>query len=321
MSRVLVTGATGFVGRRVCPLLVDGGYQLSIALRGPAPDDLPAGAIPYTVGDIGPDTDWRAALDGVAAVVHLAARAHVMHETADNPGAEYRRANAEATAALAEQAAAAGIERFVFVSTVKVNGEATHGRPFGEHDPPAPEDAYGVSKWAAERALTEISERTGLPVVILRAPLMYGPGVKGNFLSLLGLCEKSPTLPFSSLRNRRSLLFVGNMADAIRQALQAAAAAGVEVYFVRDGDDVSTPQLISRLSEALGHRPRQFPLPVGLLRLIGALGGKAAAVDRLTGSLQVDDTKIREQLGWTPPFSMVQGLAETAAWYKNREGC
>jgi nucleoside-diphosphate-sugar epimerase len=311
--RVLLTGATGFVGRALCPALVAAGHDVAAAVRNPDHPDIPENATVHVVPDIGPETDWTSALSGANAVIHLAARAHVMKEHARDPMAEFNRINAEGTGCLARAAAKAGIGRFVYLSTVKVMGERS-AAPFRETDTPRPEDTYGKSKLAGEQALTTAAADTGLEPVILRAPLVYGPGAKGNFLALMKLCQAAPPLPFSATDNRRSFIYLGNLVDAIGQCLTADGAAG-ETYFVRDAEDLSTPALIRHVAAALGRPARLFPAPAGFLRLAGAITGKAQAISTLLGDLQVDDEKIRRQLGWNPPFNVVQGLKETAAWF------
>ncbi|MCH7485611.1 MAG: NAD-dependent epimerase/dehydratase family protein [Proteobacteria bacterium] len=312
MSRVLVTGASGFIGRVLAPALSKAGHRVLAATRTPeAARDL---GETHAISDLGPDTPWRDALDGVDQVIHLAARVHVMKESAPDPLSEYRRVNTDGTRRLAEEAAAAGVRRIVFFSTVKVNGEASAGVPFRETDSPRPGDAYAQSKWEAEQALFEVAERTGLEAVVLRPPLVYGAGVKGHFLTLLKVCRAAPPLPFGALANSRSLIYAGNLADAAIRCLEHPGAQG-KVYLVRDGDDVSTPELIRRVSAALGRTARLFPVPRSLLRLAGACTGNRERLSRLLDSLTLDDGRIREELGWTPPFTMVQGLHETARWF------
>jgi nucleoside-diphosphate-sugar epimerase len=297
MMRVLVTGATGFVGRAALAALAP-----AMALRAAARDDdaaLPSGVERVAVGAVGPGTDWRRALDGVDAVLHLAARVHVMRPGRDED-ALCAAVNAAGTRRLAEAAAAAGVGRFVFLSTLKVLGDASPGRPFTEADAPAPVGAYAASKWQAEQAL---AETPGLAVTILRPPLVYGPGVKGNFGALLRLAGSGLPLPLGAIENRRSLLYVGNLVDAIRAALAAPARPGCRTYLVRDGEDVSTPELLRRLGARLLPGP-----PALLARLVP--GGIA---ERLFGSLQADDARFRRDHGWTAPFSLDQGLAATVA--------
>jgi nucleoside-diphosphate-sugar epimerase len=304
-----VTGANGFVGRALCDALAASGRSFRKAVRVPDPDC--PGAI--AVGDIGPATDWSAALDAVQCVVHLAARTHVLRETAPDPLAEYRRINVQGSLRLAQQAARAGARRFVFMSSVKVNGESS-ARPYTEDDPPRPEGPYGVSKREAEEALAQLAAATGLELVVLRPALVYGPGVKGNFLRLLDGIARGVPLPLSSIGNRRSLVHVGNLADAAMGTLDVAQAAG-RTYLVADGEDVSTPDLVRALAQALGVRPRLLPCPPSLMSMAAALTGRQGEIARLTQSLQVDSTRIRRELGWRPPFTLMQGLAQTARWY------
>ncbi|MCP5367779.1 MAG: NAD-dependent epimerase/dehydratase family protein [Hyphomicrobiales bacterium] len=317
MTRVLVTGATGFVGRRLCADLVRRGVAVSAATRNPRLLHDVHGVDLRAVAGLGAGTDWSGALRGVDAVVHLAARVHVMDDRAADPLAEFRRINAEGTRRLAEDAAAAGARRFVLLSTIKVNGEHTGDTPFADETPPMPEDPYARSKWEAERALAAVAAATGMEAVVLRPPLVYGPGVKGNFLSLLKLCRKAPPLPLASVRNARSLIFVGNLTAAIAACLEKPAAAG-RTYLVRDGEDLSTPDLIRRLAAALDRPARLFPCPPAVLRAAAALAGRSAAAARLLDSLRVDDGKIRRELNWTPPHGVDQGLTETAAWFLSR---
>ena len=310
---VLVTGANGFIGRALCDVLAASGRRVRQAVRMPVPS-LPDA---MAVGDIGADTDWRTALEGVSGVVHLAARTHVLRETATDPLTEYRKINVSATERLARSAAAGGVRRLVFVSSVKVNGEHTEERPFTEDGAPRPEDAYGVSKWEAEQALSRIAAESGLEVVVLRPPLVYGPGVKGNFLRLINLVARGVPLPLGAIDNRRSFIYSGNLAGAIATALDASQAAG-RTYLVSDGEDVSTPDLVRGLARALGVKPRLLSLPLAALGLGATLAGKRAEFARLTGSLQVDSSRIRRELGWRPSFALTQGLELTAKWYLGR---
>ncbi|MEQ8194754.1 MAG: SDR family oxidoreductase [Rhodospirillales bacterium] len=315
MSRVLITGGAGFIGAHLAPALLKAGHGVRIAKRTPPVGRDERGIESVAVGTIDGETDWSWALEGIDLVVHLAGRAHVMHETEPDARAAYFRTNVEGTRRLAEMAAAKGIARLVFLSSIKVNGERTAGAPFTETDTPAPEDDYGQTKWRAERTLSEIAVRTGLQTVILRPPLVYGPGVKGNFLTLLKACAKGLPLPLGAIHNRRSFVYVGNLVDAVITCLFHDNAAG-QTFLIRDGNDVSTPALIRLASDSLDVRPRLIPIPPGLLRLTGALTGRGGAVSRLTDSLVVDDAEIRSVLGWMPPYSMVEGLNKTAAWLR-----
>lgn len=312
MSRVLLTGASGFIGRFVKTALESAGHQVLAATRTPvATHGL---GETYLIPDLGPETPWRDALNGVDRVIHLAARVHVMKEGASDSLAEFRRVNVDGTRRLAEEAAAAGVGRLIFFSTIKVNGEATQGVPFSGTDSPRPGDAYAQSKWEAEQALFEVSGRTALEAVVLRPPLVYGAGAKGHFLTLLKVCRAAPPLPFGAIANSRSLIYAGNLADAAIRCLEHANAQG-KVYLVSDGDDVSSPELIRRVAAALGRPARLFGVPGPLLRLAGACTGNGAGISRLLDSATLDDGPIREELGWTPPFTMVQGLNETARWF------
>lgn len=309
MSLVLVTGASGFVGKALCAALLDAGHGVRAALRNPkAP--VPAGVETVAVPDIGPDTRWDEALGGIDAIVHLAARVHVTSEPAKDPLAAFRRVNVDGTRALAEAGAKAGIGRLVYLSSVKVNGEETGPGSFTEETPPNPQDPYGVSKWEAEQALAEVAGKTGLESVVLRPPLVYGAGAGGNMESLLKLCRLAPPLPLGGIKNRRSLIYLGNLLDAIIACLVHPAAAN-KTYLLCDGEDVSTPELIRRIAAAMGRPARLFPVPKTALRLAGILTGKSAAIERLLGSLRIDDARIRKELCWTPPFTMVQGLRRT----------
>ncbi len=308
---ILVTGASGFIGRALCESLATSGRTPRRAVRHP----LSGTSDTTAIGNIGPDTDWKSALEGVRCVVHLVARTHVLRETAADPLSEYRRINVMGTERLAREAAANGVRRIVFLSSVKVNGERTSTRPYTEDDMPRPEDAYGISKLEAEQALTRVAAETRLEIVILRPPLVYGPGVKGNFLRLMDIVTRGVPLPLSSVANRRSLVYVGNLVAAITHAIDAPQAAG-RTYLVSDGDDISTPTLMRGMANALGVISRLFPCPPALLNIAGILSGRSAEISRLTGSLQVDSSRIRRELGWTPPFRLEQGLAVTARWYR-----
>jgi len=310
--KTLVTGATGFVGQALLAELRARHHGVVPVVRTAVPDEHAV-----SVGDIDGATDWHDALAGVEAVVHLAARVHVMHDTATDPLALYRATNTDATLNLARQAARAGVGRFVFVSSVKVNGEGRDA-PHRETDAAAPEDAYAISKWGAEQGLRRIARETGLEVVVLRPPLVYGPGVKANFLRLMRLVDKGWPLPLGAVENRRSLVYLGNFVDAIRLCVEHPAAAG-QTFLIDDGQPVSTPELVRAVARAMGRSARLLPAPAGMLEFAGALIGKRAAVARLTGSLWVDSSLIRARLGWTPPYSMAEGLAETVRWYRGNE--
>jgi UDP-glucose 4-epimerase len=304
--KALVTGATGFVGTALCARLAASGVEVVSAVRSKV--GLPHEVV---VGDLNGSTDWRSALTGCDAVIHLAARVHVMDDTAQDPLALYRATNTDATLNLARQAADAGVKRFVFISTIKVNGEGRDA-PYRETDTADPEDAYAIAKWEAEQGLRRIAQETALEIVILRPPLVYGPGVRANFQRLMRTVERGWPLPLGAIHNRRSLLYLGNFVDAIRLCVEHPAAAG-QTFLLDDGEPVSTPDLIRAVARAMGRPARLLAVPVGVLELAGALLGKRAAVARLTGSLHVDGSAIRSRLGWVPPFSMEAGLAATVA--------
>jgi nucleoside-diphosphate-sugar epimerase len=296
---ILVTGSDGFVGAALCKAL---------AAEGPV-----IAATRVTLGDLGADAPPEELFRGIDAVVHLAARAHVMRDRADDPLAAFRRVNVEGTRRLIDAAARAGVRRLVYLSSVKVHGEASPGRAFTEDDPPRPGDAYAISKFEAESIVAAAGTR--LQTVILRAPLVYGPGVRANFLQLIRLCDTAVPLPFGAVNNRRSLIFLGNLVDALQRAVAAPAAAG-RIYLVRDAEDLSTPDLIRRIRRTLGRPAGLFPFPPVLLRAAAAVTGQRAAAERLLGTLTVDDGRIRRELSWQPPVGVDTGLAATMAWYR-----
>lgn len=254
----------------------------------------------------------------VDVVIHCAARAHIMKDEMADPLAEYRKVNVDGSMNLARQALEAGLRRFIYISSVKVNGESTNGRlPFTEKDIPAPEDAYGISKLEAEQALIELTKNSGMDLVIIRPPLVYGPGVKANFLSLIKLSSIPIALPFGLVHNKRSMVFVGNLVDFICACIEHPSAAN-EVFLVSDGEDISLKELITHIRKALGRRANMLPVPVFLLNLLGIITGKKAVIDRLVGDLQLDSTKAQSLLGWKPPFSVQQGIEQTVPDIKNR---
>lgn len=316
--RILVTGASGFVGRTLCvKLLAEGSFVRGTILANELETTLVAGTEPNVIESLGLHADFQHALADIDTVVHLAARVHVMQETAIDPLQEFRKVNLHGTERLARQAAQAGVKRFVFMSTIGVNGDNSGDKPYTEGDVLHPHNPYSVSKYEAELALKEISGQTGMEVVIIRAPLVYGPDNPGNFLSLLRIVSKGIPLPFGTIQNKRSLIYVGNLVDALASCATHPAAAG-KTYLVSDGEDVSTPELLLRVARALGVPSQLVPFPVSLIKLAGKLTGQNRAVNRLTGSLSVDSSKIRQELGWRPPFTMGEGLRETATWF-NRE--
>ena len=317
MKTVLVTGANGFVGRVLCAELLERKYAVRGVVRD-APDWDGGGCKVVKVMGIDAATDWADAMLGVDTVIHLAARVHVMRDSVADPLTEFRRVNTAGTEHLARCAASSGVKRFVYVSSIKVNGEATYGnKKFTETDMPAPQDPYGISKWEAEQALYRVADDVGLEVVIVRPPLVYGPGVKGNFAQMLSVVAKGIPLPFASLRNRRSLIYVGNLADALIACATHPAAVD-QTYLACDWEDISTPDLLRQLAAGMGVPDRLFPCPPVLLQLAGKLTGKSRQLERLLGSLQVDGDKMRSDLNWVPPYSLQQGLQVTAEWYRTK---
>ncbi len=316
---VLVTGARGFVGRAVCARLVAAGYAVRAVVRASATDGQPhsPGFRELVVPDITREIDWTPFLRTVDAVVHLAARTHIAGERGEEALARYRQINVEATRRLAHAAGAAAVRRFLYMSSIKVNGEATFAHPYSETDDPRPADPYGVSKWEAEQAVAEAGRASGVETVILRPPLVYGAHVKGNLRTLMRALEAHLPLPLASIRNQRSLLYVGNLADAVVRCIESPHAAG-KTYLVADGEDISTPVLVRRIAAGLGVKPLLFHCPANLLDAAGRMLRRSAQVSRLTGSLQIDSSRIRKELGWQPPYSLDEGLREMAAWYRAR---
>jgi nucleoside-diphosphate-sugar epimerase len=320
----LVTGSNGFVGSVLCRALGEAGLQVrGIGRRDAGPQ---TAEIDYYRGDLLDAAALRPALAGADTVVHLAARVHVMRDAAQDPLREFRRVNVEGTRTLLEEASRAGVTRFVFASTVKAVGEASTV-PMTVETPPRPVDPYGVSKLEAEELIRATAERRTLRATILRLPLLYGPRMKGNMLSLFRLVERGVPLPLGLVRNRRSMAFVGNAAAAVLAVLGSPSASS-QTFFVSDGRDLSTPELIRLIAGALGREARLLPIPPLLFRVAGRAGDMvsglrptpltSAAVDRLLGSLTVDSSAITRALGFSPPYSVEEGLRLTAEWFRHR---
>lgn len=313
-THTLVTGVSGFVGSVLCREAMERGISVRGAVRA-------AGAAAWcpdqvAVGNIDRRTDWHKALHGIDVVIHLAARAHIMQETADDPLAAFREVNVGGTENLARQAAQAGVRRIVYVSSIGVNGLLTRGdHAFVESDAPAPHNPYARSKWEAERCLLEISRETGLEVVIARPPLVYGPNAPGNFAEMMWALKSGIPLPLASVRNRRSLIYIDNLVDALLLCASHPDAAG-QTYVLSDGEDVSTPELLGMLGEAMGCVPRLFSCPPWLLMVVASLIGKRGVADRLLGSLRIDSGKIRRELDWRPPFNLRHGIRITAEGFR-----
>jgi len=311
--RILVTGANGFVGRALCKALHQSSYQVRTTTRTAnkhqtSPDQ-------FLVGDIIATTQWEQVLPDINVVIHLAARVHVMNDQAVDPLSEFRKVNVAGTLNLARQAAMAGVKRFIFISSIKVNGESTAANhPFSADDIPAPADAYGISKREAEDALRLLAEETGLEVVIIRPPLVYGPGVKANFLSMMRWLHKGLPLPLGNIDNKRSLVALDNLVDLIATCVDHPAAAN-QTFLVSDDEDLSTSGLLHRMAKALGKTAWLLPFPGWLLTMVAGLIGKKAVAQRLCDSLQVDITKTRQVLNWTPPINVDEGLRRAAQKY------
>ena len=323
-SCVLITGATGFVGSRLATFLSAQfpGMELRLAVRHrpdelQVPSVLPAGSI-EVVGDINPHTNWTDALDGVDVVIHLAARVHVMNDVSLDPLEEYRNANTLATIHLAQEAAKAGVKRFIYLSSIKVNGEeTTSGKSYSEDSKPAPIDPYGVSKWEAELGLEKVCTQTSMEFVIIRPPLVYGPGVKANFQKLMGLVTKGLPLPLGAVHNQRSMLALDNLVSFITEVTTNPLAAN-QRFLLSDGQDLSTTQLLKLLAKGMGKSIWLLPVPAFILRAAAQVLGATAAADRLLGSLQIDSSKARQLLQWQPPLSAEEGITIAAkAYLKN----
>lgn len=315
MATVLITGSSGFVGRRLVTRLKDTSCRLRCSVRGSSQEkDV------VSVGDIGPETIWGEALIDISTVIHLTARVHIMKDEVPDPLAEYRKVNVEGTLNLARQAAQAGVKRFIFISSIKVNGEQTLlGKPFTSGDTPAPEDPYGISKNEAEQGLQQLAQETGMEVVIIRPPLVYGPGVKGNFRSIMRLINKGIPLPLGAIHNQRSLVGLENLVDFIITCIDHPAAAN-QTFLVADGEDLSTTDLLRRVGQAMGKPARLIPVPMSVLKFGARLLGKQALAQRLCGNLQVDISKARQLLGWEPPVSVDEGLRRAVASWRGGEG-
>lgn len=312
-ARILVTGASGFIGAHLVKWLVGCGRHVRAAARRSLTTDC-ANLELAIVEDIDRTTDWTRALDGIDAVVHLAGRAHVRDKRSPAALQKFREVNVEGTMRLAEQAAGR-VRRLVFVSSIGVNGPRTTDRPFSESSPPGPIEDYAKSKFEAEEELRALSGRTGLELVIVRPPLVYGPACPGNFLRMIKLVDSGLPLPLASIRNSRSLVFVENLASALLSCAEHPLARG-RTYLVDDGETISTPELARTLARLLGRQNRLIPCPLPILRSLASLVGRADALEKLTDSLVVDGSAIRRELAWTPHRTLQDGLAETAKWYR-----
>ncbi|MBN7771294.1 NAD-dependent epimerase/dehydratase family protein [Marinobacter daepoensis] len=319
-KRVLVSGATGFVGGAVVDRLMAQTELYEVIAVGRSGQSIGTEGVQFISGlELNKPTGWSELLKGVDVVVHCAARAHIMNDQAQDPLAEFRRVNVEGSLALADQAIAAGVKRFVFLSSIKVHGENTNRRPpFKASDRPSPEDAYAISKFEAEVALKARAANGDMEMVVVRPPLVYGPGVKGNFRSLLKLCHTPVPLPFGSMGNKRSMIYVGNLADFIEQCVSAANAANQD-FLVSDDETFSLPELLAQVRRLMNRSPLMVPVPLVLFHVAGRVLGKSAAVDRLLGDLAIDSESARRRMKWSPPYPAKEGLQATVDDYNRRK--
>lgn len=314
---LLVTGGTGFVGDAVVSqALHDSTWRVRASVRSHAAGH--AGVEQVLVGDLSAQTDWRHAVTGVDTIVHTAARAHIMRDIKADPLAEYRRVNVDGTLNLARQAVDAGVRRFIFLSSIKVNGERTHSRPYTADDAPAPLDPYGISKLEAEEGLRRMAQESRMEVVIIRPVLVYGPGVKANFHTMMRWLNRGVPLPLGAINNKRSLVAIENLVSLLLTCAHHTAAAN-QTFLVSDGEDLSTPALLRRLAAALGRPAKLFPVPTALLHASARALGQTDVAQRLGESLQVDISKTRELLGWAPPVSVDAALRRTALHFQRSE--
>jgi len=314
--KLLVTGSTGFVGGALLrKLSTDSKFNTTAAFRKKISERFES--ITYIqVGDLGSDSNWKESLKGVVTVIHTAARVHVMNEKFSDPLFEYRKVNVDGTLSLARQAASSGVRRFIFISSIKVNGEQTEaGHPFTADNIPEPSDPYAISKYEAEIGLNRLANETGMEIVIIRPPLVYGPGVKGNFQSMIKMIEKRVPLPLGAIYNKRSLVGLDNLLDLIVTCIDHPAAAN-QVFLAGDGEDLSTTELLRWLGMALGKPARLIPLPESLLTFLASCMGKKSVIQRLCGSLQVDISKEWEVLGWVPPITVAEGIRRAVENFK-----
>ena len=307
MNKILITGGTGFVGKALSKKLISNRFLVNISTRTDKLINLKE-VISYNIGEIDHKTDWTNALNKVDCVIHCAAKTQVMNELEKDKLDDFKKVNIHGTINLAEQAASNGIKRFIFLSSIKVNGEKTlKSSSFKNYDIAKPEDTYGISKWEAEQELWKISKRTKLEVIIIRSPLVYGHEVKGNLMSLMKLINSGIPLPFGLIKNQRSLVGIDNLVDLIALCIDHPDAAE-KTFLVSDGEDLSTPDLINYIATSMGCRAHLFPLPIFLLKFLGSIFGKQKEINRLVGSLRIDNSFVKETLNWTPPLSIEEGI-------------
>lgn len=307
MPKLLVTGGSGFIGKAVCENLKKNNYTINITSRRDIVTNL-RGVKIYNINEIDENTNWFQALNAVSCVIHCAAKTHVINNNKQNSLSSFRKVNVEGTLNLAKQAVACGVKRFIFISSIKVNGERTKkSSMFRYNDIPKPQDSYGISKWEAEKGLWKISKETGLEVVIIRAPLVYGPAVKGNLRRLIKLIQSRAPLPFSLIKNQRSLIGIDNLVDVIIRCIDDNRASG-NTFLVSDEKNLSTIDLIRQIASSMGLSVRLFPLPLSLLKFFGFLLGRKAEINRLIGSLQIDNNYTKQTLNWKPTISVEEGI-------------
>jgi len=319
--KICVTGSSGFIGKALCKQLLKYKHDILATSRySNLPDIKPEKNLKFIqIEDINIEKKWPEILSGVECIIHCAARAHIMNDNKVDSLSLYQKVNVEGTRKLAEQASIAGVKRLIFLSSIKVNGELTKKSFCFRHaDIPFPEDAYGISKWEAEQVLWEISRKSGLEIVIIRPPLVYGPGVKGNFLRLLNLVKRNVPIPLATVDNYRSFIGIDNLVDLLIRCTDHPGASG-QTFLVSDGEDLSTPTLIKKISSAMGKKNFLFPVPISLIKFIGRMVGKSSEVDRLLSSLQIDSSLVYDKLGWKPPLNSDEGLLKMIKWYLNNK--
>lgn len=315
MKNILITGANGFLGQAlVKSLSINENYNLTKVVR---KIDNRSDDSYLAVGDINANTKFVNALKNIDVVIHLAARAHVMHDNSSNPYDEYKSINVDGTLNLAKQALINNVKRFIYLSSIKVNGESTNNDPFTEISTPKPEDDYGKTKLEAEVGLINLFKNTNTELVIIRPPLIYGPGVKGNFANLIKLAQTKMPLPFGSINNRRSFIYIDNLIDFISYCIESENAAN-QIFLISDDSDLSLKELIKLLRLELNKPPLLIPVPIFIFKIMGKVTGKTAVVNRLTGNLQINMNKAKSVLSWKPPFSTKQGLAKTIQSYNHK---
>ena len=311
MKKILITGANGFIGKNLIEALSTTDYKINAAIRQSANAKFINRKAPVImpIEKIDQATNWDSALDGVDIVIHTAARVHQMQDRSEDPMIEYRNVNRDGTLHLLSEANKMGIKHFVFLSSIKVNGESTTATPFIEEQMVNPDDPYGLSKWEAEQGIIEFCQTHSIQYTIIRLPLVYGCGVKANFANLLDKVKRRYFLPLGNIGNQRSFLYIGNLTAAIQKIIENPNAKN-QTYLLSDNDDLSTASLVKKIAQAYGVKPRLLNIPISLLTLLGKLTGKSKAISRLTSSLQIDSSKIRQQLDWQPPYTVVSGLQE-----------